>query len=92
MPTKLFDAPIQIPSDGSADASRKPSVPGGASTTSDWLVSVGLPMYIGGFKAVGLHSLEHVSSLTEQVLLRAGVQEERHVRRLLEEARRVQML
>ncbi|XP_048858293.1 SAM and SH3 domain-containing protein 1a isoform X2 [Brienomyrus brachyistius] len=83
---------MAIPSDGLADVSRKPLLPGGVSTTSDWLVSVGLPMYIGGFKAVGLDSLEHVTSLTEQVLLRAGVQEERHVQRLLEEARRVQML
>ncbi|KAL4661046.1 SAM and SH3 domain-containing protein 1 [Arapaima gigas] len=80
---------MAIPSGGLADLSRKSSLPGGAVAVSDWLVSVGLPMYAGPLSAAGLDSVASISAVTEQVLQEAGVRDESHAHWLLEEARRM---
>ncbi|KAM9797955.1 SAM and SH3 domain-containing protein 1-like isoform 3-T3 [Neosynchiropus ocellatus] len=78
---------MAIPSGGMTEMCRKPLTSGNASTVSDWLVSVGLPMYAGSLAAAGIDTLSRVAVLTENVAWEAGVRDERHVRRLLSEAR-----
>ncbi|KAJ8355691.1 hypothetical protein SKAU_G00184850 [Synaphobranchus kaupii] len=79
---------MAIPSGGLTEMCRKS--PGQVTTVTDWLVSIGLPMYAGSLLAAGYDSLERISTLTETAAQEAGVSEERHVRRLLAEARQVQ--
>ncbi|XP_064196533.1 SAM and SH3 domain-containing protein 1a isoform X1 [Anguilla rostrata] len=81
---------MAIPSGGLTEMCRKSASQGQAGTVTDWLTSIGLPMYAGHFLSAGYDSLARVSALTEAAALEAGVREERHVRRLLAEARRVQ--
>ncbi|KAG7460860.1 hypothetical protein MATL_G00203410 [Megalops atlanticus] len=81
---------MAIPFGGLTEMCRKPLSPGQVSTVSDWLVSIGLPMYINSFLAAGYDSLAQISSLTESGALEAGVREERHILRLLAEARQVE--
>uniref|UniRef100_A0A8C9S3M7 SAM and SH3 domain containing 1 n=1 Tax=Scleropages formosus TaxID=113540 RepID=A0A8C9S3M7_SCLFO len=82
---------MAIPCGGLADLSRKSSLPGGVVPVADWLVSVGLPMYVGPLSAAGLDSVASVSALTEQSLQEVGVWDESHAHWLLEEARRAQL-
>lgn len=79
----------QIPSGGLTEMCRKPLPSGNVSTVSDWLVSIGLPMYAAPLAAAGVDSLGRVAALTERGAREAGVRDERHARRLLGEARRV---
>ncbi|XP_061097574.1 SAM and SH3 domain-containing protein 1a [Conger conger] len=81
---------MAIPSGGLTEMCRKSPLPGQVATVTDWLVSVGLPMYAGALRAAGCASLEQVSALTEAAVQGAGVRDERHARRLLAEARQVQ--
>lgn len=71
---------------------RKPLPPGNISTVSDWLTSIGLPMYTSALAAAGIETLSQVSSLTESSAWEAGVRDERHARRLVNEARQVNAL
>lgn len=80
---------MAIPFGGLTEMCRKPLSPGHVSTVSDWLVSIGLPMYATPMAAAGYDTLGRVSSLTESGVWEAGVQDERHVRRLVSEARLV---
>ncbi|KAJ8409743.1 hypothetical protein AAFF_G00218020 [Aldrovandia affinis] len=80
---------MAIPFGGLTEMCRKPMSPGQASTVSDWLVSIGLPMYIDCFLAAGYNSLAQISTLTATGACEAGVREERHIHRLLAEARQV---
>uniref|UniRef100_A0A8C7HDD6 SAM and SH3 domain containing 1a n=1 Tax=Oncorhynchus kisutch TaxID=8019 RepID=A0A8C7HDD6_ONCKI len=80
---------MAIPFGGLTEMCRKPLSPGHLSTVSDWLVSIGLPMYATYLEAAGYDTLGHVSSLTESVVWEAGVRDERHARRLVSEARLV---
>ncbi|KAI1897621.1 hypothetical protein AGOR_G00085150 [Albula goreensis] len=82
---------MAIPFGGLTEMCRKPLSPGQVSTVSDWLVSIGLPMYISSFLAAGYDSLAQIAALTEKGVLEAGVREERHIHRLLAEARQVQI-
>ena len=68
---------------------RKPLSPGHVSTVSDWLVSIGLPMYATPLTEAGYDTLGSVSSMTESSVLEAGVRDERHARRLVSEAQLV---
>lgn len=70
---------------------RKPVVSGNISTVSDWLTSIGLPMYTKILAAAGVDTLSHVAVLTESSVWEAGVRDERHARRLVSEARSVVM-
>ncbi|XP_070843004.1 SAM and SH3 domain-containing protein 1a isoform X5 [Chaetodon trifascialis] len=80
---------MAIPSGGLTEMCRKPLPPGNISTVSDWLTSIGLPMYATSLAAVGIDTLSRVASLTESSVLEAGVRDERHARRLVSEARLV---
>ncbi|XP_060770058.1 SAM and SH3 domain-containing protein 1a isoform X2 [Neoarius graeffei] len=78
---------MAIPSGGLMDMCRKPMSPVHLSSISDWLVSIGMPMYKDLLLAAGYDTLGHLSALTETAVRKAGLQEERHIRRLLSEAR-----
>ncbi|KAM8832683.1 SAM and SH3 domain-containing protein 1a isoform 6-T6 [Spinachia spinachia] len=80
---------MAIPSGGLTEMCRKPLPPGNINTVSDWLTSIGLPMYAASLAAAGVDTLGRVASLTESAAWEAGVQDERHVRRLVGEARSV---
>ncbi|KAL0967769.1 hypothetical protein UPYG_G00256620 [Umbra pygmaea] len=80
---------MAIPFGGLTEMCRKPLSPGHVSTVSDWLVSIGLPMYATPLAAAGYGTLGRVSSLTESGVWEAGVRNERHARRLVSEARLV---
>lgn len=80
---------MAIPSGGQTEMSRKPLPVGHISSVSDWLVSIGLPMYASPLAAAGILTLPHVSSLTDSSVWEAGIRDERHVRRLVSEARLV---
>lgn len=67
--------------------SRKPMSPVHLSSISDWLVSIGMPMYSDLLLAAGYDTLGNLSALTEAAVRKAGLQEERHIRLLLSEAR-----
>lgn len=77
----------QIPSGGLTEMCRKPLPSGNIRTVSDWLTSIGLPMYAASLRAAGVDTLSRVASLTESAAWEAGVRDERHARRLVSEAR-----
>ncbi|KAK6489065.1 SAM and SH3 domain-containing protein 1a isoform X2 [Huso huso] len=81
---------MAIPSGGLTEICRKPVSPGHLNSVSDWLVSIGLPMYLNLFTAAGYDTLNQIASLTETHFQEAGVKEERHVNRLLAGAKLVQ--
>jgi len=68
---------------------RKPVPLSNISTVSDWLISIGLPMYAPSLAAAGIDTLSRVALLTESNVWEAGVRNERHLRRLISEARLV---
>ncbi|XP_076844174.1 SAM and SH3 domain-containing protein 1a isoform X2 [Brachyhypopomus gauderio] len=80
---------MAIPSGGLTDMYRKPVSPVHLSSISDWLVSIGMPMYSDLLLAAGYDTLGRLSVLTEAEIREAGLREERHIRRLLSEARSV---
>lgn len=79
----------QIPSGGLTEMCRKPQPSGNISTVSDWLTSIGLPMYATSLAAAGIDTLGRLALLTERSVWEAGVRDERHARRLVSEARLV---
>ncbi|KAK7150211.1 hypothetical protein R3I93_011463 [Phoxinus phoxinus] len=80
---------MAIPSGGLTDMCRKPASPVHLSSVSDWLVSIGMPMYSGPLLAAGFDTLGRVSSLNETRAREAGLKEDRHIRMLLSEAQLV---
>ncbi|XP_061563277.1 SAM and SH3 domain-containing protein 1a isoform X3 [Cololabis saira] len=80
---------MAIPSGGLTEMCRKPVPLANISTVSDWLTSIGLPMYAASLAAAGVDTLSRVASLTESSAWEAGVKDGRHARRLLTEARLV---
>ncbi|XP_061560232.1 SAM and SH3 domain-containing protein 1a isoform X10 [Phycodurus eques] len=80
---------MAIPSGGLTEMCRKPAAAGNVSTVSDWLVSIGLPMYASTLAAAGVDSLSGVASLTEGGAWEAGVRDHGHARRMVGEARLV---
>ncbi|XP_029902756.1 SAM and SH3 domain-containing protein 1a isoform X3 [Myripristis murdjan] len=80
---------MAIPSGGLTEMCRKPLSSGNISTVSDWLISIGLPMYATSLAAAGVDTLSRVALLTESSIWEAGVRDERHARRLISEARLV---
>lgn len=91
MPAVMLDvSPLctpQIPSGGLTDMCRKLVSPVHLSSISNWLVSIGMPMYSDLLLAAGFDTLGRLSALTEAAVRKAGLQEDRHIRRLLSEAR-----
>uniref|UniRef100_A0A8C1M821 Sterile alpha motif domain-containing protein 5-like n=1 Tax=Cyprinus carpio TaxID=7962 RepID=A0A8C1M821_CYPCA len=80
---------MAIPSGGLTDMCRKPVSPVHVRSVSDWLVSIGMPMYSTPLSAAGFDTLEHVSSLNELKVREAGLKQDHHIRILLSEAQLV---
>ncbi|KAG8583002.1 hypothetical protein GDO81_008253 [Engystomops pustulosus] len=78
---------MAIPSGGLTEICRKPISPGHILSVSDWLVSIGLPMYIQPLMDAGFTTLSKVPALSQTHLHGAGIKEERHVNKLLGAAR-----
>ncbi|KAH0622368.1 hypothetical protein JD844_024619, partial [Phrynosoma platyrhinos] len=77
----------KIPSGGLTEICRKPVSPGHITSITDWLVSIGLPMYASSLMAAGISDLSKVPSLSQMSLHEAGITEERHISKLLAAAR-----
>lgn len=78
---------MAIPSGGLTEICRKPLSPGCVSSVSDWLISIGLPMYTSTLSDAGFSALSQVPSLNHTCLQEAGITEERHIRKLVTAAR-----
>ncbi|XP_047588129.1 SAM and SH3 domain-containing protein 1 isoform X4 [Lutra lutra] len=78
---------MAIPSGGLTEICRKPLSPGCVSSVSDWLVSIGLPMYTSALTEAGFSTLGQVPSLSHICLQEAGITEERHISKLMSAAR-----
>ncbi|XP_059354531.1 SAM and SH3 domain-containing protein 1-like isoform X1 [Carassius carassius] len=83
------DHRMAIPSGGLTDMCRKPVSPVHMRSVSDWLVSIGMPMYSAPLLAAGFDTLDHVSSLNEAKVREAGLKQDYHIRILLIEAQLV---
>ncbi|XP_075780504.1 SAM and SH3 domain-containing protein 1 isoform X4 [Pelodiscus sinensis] len=78
---------MAIPSGGLTEICRKPVSPGHITSISDWLVSIGLPMYSNSLTEAGFNTLSKVPSLSQTCLQEAGITDERHISKLLAAAR-----
>lgn len=78
---------MAIPSGGLTEICRKPLSPGCVASVSDWLISIGLPMYTSTLSEAGFSTLSQVPSLSHTGLQEAGITEERHIRKLITAAR-----
>ncbi|XP_043744157.1 SAM and SH3 domain-containing protein 1 isoform X1 [Cervus elaphus] len=78
---------MAIPSGGLTEICRKPLSPGCVSSVSDWLISIGLPMYASALSEAGFSTLGQVPSLSHTCLQEAGITEERHISKLVSAAR-----
>ncbi|NXD14317.1 SASH1 protein, partial [Nothocercus nigrocapillus] len=78
---------MAIPSGGLTEICRKPISPGLITSVSDWLISIGLPMYSSTLIEAGFNTLSKVPSLSQTCLQEAGITEERHISKLLAAAR-----
>uniref|UniRef100_A0A8C9PH75 SAM and SH3 domain-containing protein 1 n=1 Tax=Spermophilus dauricus TaxID=99837 RepID=A0A8C9PH75_SPEDA len=78
---------MAIPSGGLTEICRKPPSPGCVASVSDWLISIGLPMYTSTLSDAGFSTLSQVPSLSHSCLQEAGITEERHIRKLVSAAR-----
>ncbi|KAM6138105.1 SAM and SH3 domain-containing protein 1 isoform 2-T2 [Phoenicopterus ruber ruber] len=78
---------MAIPSGGLTEICRKPVSPGLITSVSDWLISIGLPMYSSMLTEAGFNTLSKVPSLSQTCLQEAGITEERHISKLLAAAR-----
>ncbi|NWH81076.1 SASH1 protein, partial [Piaya cayana] len=78
---------MAIPSGGLTEICRKPVSPGLITSVSDWLISIGLPMYSSLLTEAGFNTLSKVPSLSQTCLQEAGITEERHISKLLTAAR-----
>ncbi|XP_036890732.1 SAM and SH3 domain-containing protein 1 isoform X2 [Sturnira hondurensis] len=78
---------MAIPSGGLTEICRKPLSPGCVSSVSDWLISIGLPMYASALTEAGFSTLGQVPSLSHTCLQEAGITEERHISKLVSAAR-----
>ncbi|XP_018120795.1 SAM and SH3 domain-containing protein 1 isoform X2 [Xenopus laevis] len=74
---------MAILSGGLTEICRKPVSPRHISSVTDWLVSVGLPMYARPLAEAGITTLSTLPSLSQTHLQRAGIKEERHINKLL---------
>ncbi|ELK32914.1 SAM and SH3 domain-containing protein 1 [Myotis davidii] len=78
---------MAIPSGGLTEICRKPFSPACVSSVSDWLISIGLPMYTSALTEAGFRTLGQVPSLSHTCLQEAGITEERHISKLVSAAR-----
>ncbi|XP_074165692.1 SAM and SH3 domain-containing protein 1 isoform X2 [Sminthopsis crassicaudata] len=78
---------MAIPSGGLTEICRKPLSPGCVTSISDWLISIGLPMYTSILMEAGFNTLSQVPSLSQTCLQDVGITEERHITKLVTAAR-----
>ncbi|XP_068925819.1 SAM and SH3 domain-containing protein 1 isoform X1 [Petaurus breviceps papuanus] len=78
---------MAIPSGGLTEICRKPLSPGCVTSVSDWLISIGLPMYTSILTEAGFNTLSQVPSLSQTCLQDVGITEERHISKLVTAAR-----
>uniref|UniRef100_F6QHR2 SAM and SH3 domain containing 1 n=1 Tax=Monodelphis domestica TaxID=13616 RepID=F6QHR2_MONDO len=78
---------MAIPSGGLTEICRKPLSPGYVSSLSDWLISIGMPMYTSILMEAGFNTLSQVPSLSQTCLQDVGITEERHINKLVTAAR-----
>ncbi|KAM6185454.1 SAM and SH3 domain-containing protein 1 isoform 4-T4 [Rhynchocyon petersi] len=78
---------MAIPSGGLTEICKKTPSPGYVSSVSDWLVSIGLPMYSSTLTEAGFCALSQVPSLSHTCLQEAGITEEKHISKLVSAAR-----
>ncbi|XP_074043892.1 SAM and SH3 domain-containing protein 1 isoform X2 [Macrotis lagotis] len=78
---------MAIPSGGLTEICRKPLSPGCVTSVSDWLISIGLPMYTNILTEAGFNTLSQVPSLSQTCLQDVGITEERHISKLVTAAR-----
>ncbi|XP_017949777.1 SAM and SH3 domain-containing protein 1 isoform X5 [Xenopus tropicalis] len=78
---------MAILSGGLTEICRKPVSPRHISSVTDWLVSVGLPMYARPLAEAGITTLSTLPSLSLTHLQKAGIKEERHINKLLSATR-----
>ncbi|KAG8445147.1 hypothetical protein GDO86_000207 [Hymenochirus boettgeri] len=83
---------MAIPSGGLTEICRKPTSPVLISSVSDWLVSIGLPMYVRPLAEAGFTTLSKVPDLSQTHLQKAGITEERHINKLLHATRLITSL
>ncbi|XP_040206521.1 SAM and SH3 domain-containing protein 1 isoform X7 [Rana temporaria] len=83
---------MAIPSGGLTEICRKPVSPGHISSVSDWLISIGLPMYTSPLLEAGFTTLNKVPALSQTHLRGIGIKEERHINKILEAARLIKTI
>ncbi|XP_077342822.1 SAM and SH3 domain-containing protein 1 isoform X7 [Lithobates pipiens] len=83
---------MAIPSGGLTEICRKPISPGHISSVSDWLISIGLPMYACPLLEAGFTTLNKVPALSQTHLRGIGIKEERHINKILEAARLIKTI
>ena len=62
---------------------------GNLESLSDWLTSLGLPMYYNGLKEVEYDDMGAMPYMEEKHFLFAGISDPRHMRRLLASVQRM---
>lgn len=83
---------MAIPSGGLTEICRKPISPGHISSVSDWLISIGLPMYARPLLEAGFTTFNKVPALSQTHLRDIGIKEERHINKILEAARLIKTI
>ncbi|XP_063773571.1 SAM and SH3 domain-containing protein 1 isoform X3 [Pseudophryne corroboree] len=83
---------MAIPSGGLTEICRKPISPRHISSISDWLISIGLPMYTHPLMDAGFTTLSNVPALSQTHLHAAGIKEEGHINKLLGAARLIKTI
>lgn len=59
------------------------------SSVREWLISVGLPMFVNDFLSCGNPSLGELQKVTREEILTVGVYEERHIEQLLDNLKKI---
>ncbi|XP_055939522.1 uncharacterized protein LOC129969127 isoform X2 [Argiope bruennichi] len=71
-----------VPNDFLADSCCEPVVEANYNSLSDWLISLGLPIYEKLFHCNGCTELYHIAGLNDKDLIRYGIENPKHIRLL----------
>ncbi|GIY40464.1 SAM and SH3 domain-containing protein 1 [Caerostris darwini] len=71
-----------VPNDFLADSCCEPVVEANYSSLSDWLISLGLPIYEKMFHRNGCTELYHIAGLKDKDLIHYGIENAKHIRLL----------
>lgn len=80
--TKCIVLFFQVPNDFLADSCCEPVVEANYSGLSNWLISLGLPIYDSLFRKHGCTELFHIAALKDSDLHRYGIENSKHIRLL----------